>query len=154
MMLIFLVVIALNCGLSDTFAALPSSSTPSDTLAELNDSTTPQVYVSGTQIAFERIIISLINKPKLAYIIFDLEVNRMPSQAEDIGKEVEAQNKRIPEILNFVITDISTALELFWNGVPHEGLPQTINKRLTRKLKQKYPWVKDTLILNFKLQDS
>lgn len=149
MVFIFFIIFTLQLGFVNLHAETNTSTTKETELSILDDSTAPQVYVSETQIAFERLIISLINKQNLAYLIFDLEVNRIASEKKDI----EAQNKEIPNILDFIITDLTTALELFWNGLPNEGLQASINKRLTQKLKHKYPWVDNCLVLNFKIQE-
>lgn len=158
-MFVFFIILALNLNICN-FAAPSSSahkkliqdakktSMSNRSLMELNSPTAPEVYISDTQIALLGLTISLLNREKVTYVVLDIRINRK----KDAKLSPKEQNNHIPDILNFVISDLSMALELFWNGLPSEGLGQSISKRLTRKLKHTYPWVDDTVISGLRIQ--
>ncbi len=114
----------------------------------LDDLIVPEAITSPEAFIFQSVTIPMFSKRKYAYLIFELEIQREDGDA----KEKQRQKDDLPFVVDTLITDLTPALEAFWDGEKVDKLAPSLQKRISRVLKSKYGWVQSVNVSKVRIQ--
>lgn len=114
----------------------------------LDDLIVPEAIISPEAFIFQSVTIPMFCKQKYAYLIFELELMREDGDS----KEKERQRDDLPLVIDTLISDLTPALEAFWDGEKVDKLAPSLQKRISRVLKSKYGWVQSVNVSKVRIQ--
>lgn len=105
----------------------------------------PNVLKTKRNFIFKETIISLLNNKNIAFIIFDLTINR------DSIDPTQSHEDDLPLIIDTLISDLFPCVNLFISDVDTVS-KSSFEQRVTRVLKAKFKWITDVKISNLRIQ--
>jgi hypothetical protein len=143
-MLQFLVMFCLTVNLITANASPNASESKPESVDELNK---PNVVKSKSSFTFKETIISFLNNKDIAFIIFDLTVNRQPAES------ALANEDDIPLIIDTLISDLFPSVNLFIN-TPDEVIQSSLEQRISRVLMAKFKWITGVKMSRLRIQST
>jgi hypothetical protein len=113
----------------------------------LDEMIAPEAIISPEAFIFQSVTIPLFAKKQYAYLIFELEIQR----AEGDSKAKERQRDDLPVIVDTLITDLTPALEVFWDGKA-DIISAALQRRISRLLKAKFGWIEGIAVSKVRIQ--
>ena len=115
---------------------------------QIDENKAPQVSITEHGFIFKNFTISLFGRNNQAYLVFNFNI-----MLDKQSSHLVPPHEDIPLIIDVVISDLTTALETFWNGTL-EGMEGSLQTRLTRILKAKFQWITEITVSDIKVQTS